>query len=84
MPEENSLTVDLDKDAAIVLLNWLYETNPSERFVESSPEIAASLWDLEASIERVLDVTFRLDYDKISAAAAKAIVARYFDKGQTP
>jgi hypothetical protein len=84
MPDENSLLVDLDRDAAIVLLNWLFETNPAERFVAASPEIAASLWDLEASIERVLDVVFRHDYAAISAAASKAIVSRYFDDERSP
>ena len=63
------VTLQLSRDEAVVLFDWLARFNAQEgkRFEDQSEQRV--LWNLEASLESVLAEPFKPDYEQILAAA---------------
>jgi hypothetical protein len=73
--KENSIiSVDLTQNEAIVLLEWLSRFNGQEHsnlFEDQSEERV--LYDLESVLEKVINETFREDYNAILYEARKRV-----------
>jgi hypothetical protein len=66
----DSIVIELSKEEAIVLLEWLSWFNGKENstsFQDQSEERV--LWDLEVSLEKVVSKTFDANYAKILSKA---------------
>lgn len=71
---ENKIVVELTKEEAIVLLDWLSRFNESENrdFFQDQAEERV-LWDMEASIEKVIGETFDNNYAEILSKAREKV-----------
>ncbi len=71
---KNGIKIELSKDEAIVLFDWISRINEGEatnlRLDQAEMRI---LWDLEASFEKVIDEIFAEDYNKIVAQAKQKV-----------
>jgi hypothetical protein len=71
---KNGIKIELSKDEAIVLFDWISRINEGEatnlRLDQAEMRI---LWDLEASFEKVINEIFAEDYNKIVAQAKQRV-----------
>ncbi|MDO6517796.1 hypothetical protein [Zobellia uliginosa] len=71
---EKKIVVELTKEEAIVLLDWLSRFNERENrdlFQDQAEERV--LWDMEASIEKVIGETFDSNYAEILSKAREKV-----------
>ncbi len=72
--KENKVVLELTKEESIVLLDWLSRINESENadlFQDQAEE--RILWDMEASIEKVINETFESSYAEILSRAREKV-----------
>jgi hypothetical protein len=66
------IIIDLSRDEALVLFEWVFRLNKREDVVFDDQAEQRVLWDIEASLESLLDEPLRKDYaDLLSAARAR-------------
>lgn len=71
---ENKVLIELTKEEIIVFFEWLSNFNEMENsncFIDQAEERV--LWDIEASIEKVLDETIQNNYEDILKKARKKL-----------
>jgi DNA primase len=72
--KENKVVLELTKEESIVLLDWLSRINEGENadlFQDQAEERV--LWDMEASIEKVISETFESNYAEILSRAREKV-----------
>ncbi len=72
--DESNINIELSKDEAIVLFEFLGRVNEKERielFEDQSEQRV--LWDIECILETLLVEPFRLDYDEIVKKARQKV-----------
>jgi DNA primase len=70
----NKILLELTKEEAIVLLDWLSRFNEDEKpdlFKDQAEERV--LWDMEASIEKIISETFDNNYAEILSKAREKV-----------
>ena len=67
-PNNCDVIVSLSQDEALVLLDWLAVFNKSEQAF-SDQAAQRVLWDVEAMLERSVDVVFSDGYERLLAEA---------------
>lgn len=72
--DKDKILLELTKEEAIVLLDWLSRFNEKEKpelFKDQAEERV--LWDMEASIEKVIGETFDSNYAEILSKAREKV-----------
>lgn len=72
--DKDKVLLELTKEEAIVLLDWLSRFNEEEKlelFKDQAEERV--LWDVEASIEKVISETFDSNYAEILSKAREKV-----------
>lgn len=72
--KKDKVILELTKEEAIVLFDWIYRLNEKEKpelFEDQAEERV--LWDIEASIEEVISETFESNYAEILSKAREKV-----------
>lgn len=72
--EGDKVFLELTKEEAIVLFDWISRLNEEEKpelFRDQAEERV--LWDVEASIEKVISETFKSNYAEILSEAREKV-----------
>lgn len=72
--KDNSVFLELKKEEAIVLLDWLSRFNSGGKpdlFQDQAEERV--LWDMETSLEQVISETFNSNYNEILSKAREKV-----------
>lgn len=72
--KDDKVLLELTKEEAVVLLDWLSRFNQGERldlFQDQAEERV--LWDMEASLEQVISETFNDNYTELLSKAREKV-----------
>jgi len=72
--ENKNIAIIISEEEALVLLEWLHNFNEEEHptlFQDQAEQRV--LWDMEAELEKVVSVTFDINYQEILSKARQKI-----------
>lgn len=81
MKNSSSVNIELTKDDALVLFDWLYELNENSdeyrAIIGSETAEQGAIWGLKCALEKILSEPFSNDYNDFVLEAKNNIIKFY-------